>query len=104
MQTPSLRNLMSSTPVASQLLRPHKLPRVLLGCLEMWQGFYTHNHIKEEPGGRRRPAPIHHPIIQWLLPVSLTTLWGPLGGHHQHLAQAVLVCYAGLVQRGRHQG
>ena len=56
----------------------------------MRQGFYTHDRIKEEPVAE--VSPLAHPIIQWPLPVNLTTLWGPLGGHHQHLAQAVLVC------------
>ena len=37
-------------------------------------------------------------IIQWLLPVSLTTLWEPRGRmvvHHQHLEQEALLCVTG---------
>ena len=84
---------MFSTPAASQLHGPPRRQQVLhQGCLEMRQGFYTHNRITEE-----LVAAVSHldrQITQWLPQVNQTTLWEPRGrmDHLQHLAQEASVC------------
>ena len=83
---------MYNTPAASQLLRPPGRQRDHhQGCLEMLQGFYTHSRIKEELA-EEEDSHLDRQITQWRRQASPTTLWVPLGGHHQHLAQEALVC------------
>ena len=80
---------MYNTPTASQLLRPPRRQRDRRqGCLEMRQGFYTHNRIKEELA---EVSHLDRQITQWRPQASPTTLWGHLGVRRQHLAQGVLV-------------
>ena len=83
---------MFSTPAASQLHRPPRRQKVLhQACLEMRQGFYTHNRIKEEPEEEVSP-PADHQINQWLPQANQTIPWELLGDHHQRLEQEVLLC------------
>ena len=57
----------------------------------MRPGFCTHNRIREELA-EEEDSHLDRQITQWRRQASPTTLWGHRGAHHQHLAQAVLVC------------
>ena len=84
----SQRSWVSSTPGAWQRRRPHKHPKFHHACLQMRQGFYTHNRVKEEP---EEVSPRADPINQWPRQASQTTPWKLLEGHRQRLEREVLL-------------